>query len=254
MKFDQGAPGIASQLRMRARSRRQDSGALPDRAKRDGIMAIVNPTTPELEDLAPEESWVSELNGSGPSRHVAQRNLHDLLVRSTRHQVWRLRHQLPGAGEGDLEDLAQQAADDALIAVLAKLDTFEGRSRFSTWVYKFGLLHAGVAVRRQAWRHREVALPDTLDSFDPGSSPEAIVQANDLSRAVRDLVASGLTPHQRRVTLALLVEPVPIDVLAERLGTNRNALYKTLHDARQRLRAGLIIAGYLDGSSTRSAS
>jgi RNA polymerase sigma-70 factor (ECF subfamily) len=217
-------------------------------------MTVVNPTTPELEDLAPEESWASELKGSGPAGHVAQRNLHDLLLRATRHQVWRLRHQLPGAGAGDLEDLAQQAADDALVAVLAKLDNFEGRSRFSTWVYKFGLLHAGVAVRRQAWRHREVTLPDTLDSFDPASSPEAIAQANDLSREVRDLVANGLTPHQRRVTLALLVEQVPIDVLAERLGTNRNALYKTLHDARQRLHAGLIESGHLDGPSTRSTS
>ena len=67
---------------------------------------------------------------------------------------------------GELEDLAQQAADDALVAVLRQLGTFEGRSRFTTWAYKFGVLHAGVAVRRQAWRHREVPLPDTLTLVD----------------------------------------------------------------------------------------
>ncbi|MFJ9388577.1 RNA polymerase sigma factor [Nocardioides sp. NPDC101246] len=203
--------------------------------------------------IAPDEPWVSDLSDPGPPGHVAQRSLHDLLLRATRHQVWRLRGQLPGAGPADLEDLAQQAADDALVAVLGKLATFEGRSRFSTWVYKFGVLHAGVAVRRQAWRHREVALPDTFDVMDDGTAPEGVVQAADLSRAVHAAIATALTPHQRRVTLALLVDQVPIDVLAERLGTNRNALYKTLHDARRRLRASLVASGHLDEPSLRSA-
>lgn len=203
--------------------------------------------------VASDEPWVNDLNDPGPPGHVAQRSLHDLLLRATRHQVWRLRSQLPGAGPADLEDLAQQAADDALVAVLGKLATFEGRSRFSTWVYKFGVLHAGVAVRRQAWRHREVALPDSFDVPDDGTAPEGYVQADDLSRAVRAAIATVLTPHQRRVTLALLIEQVPIDVLAERLNTNRNALYKTLHDARQRLRTSLLASGHLDESSLRSA-
>lgn len=199
--------------------------------------------------VASDEPWVSDLSDPGPPGHVAQRSLHDLLLRATRHQVWRLRGQLPGAGPGDLEDLAQQAADDALVAVLGKLATFEGRSRFSTWVYKFGILHAGVAVRRQAWRHREVSLPDTFDVIDDGAAPEGHAQAADLSRAVHAAISAALTPHQRRVTLALVVDQVPIDVLAERLNTNRNALYKTLHDARQRLRASLLASGHLDEPS-----
>jgi RNA polymerase sigma-70 factor (ECF subfamily) len=161
---------------------------------------------------------------------------------------------LPGAGPVDLEDLAQQAADDALVAVLGKLVSFEGRSRFSTWVYKFGLLHAGVAVRRQAWRHREVPLIDALDPSDSTSTPEAAALAVDLQRAVRVAIATDLTPHQRRVTVALLVDQVPIDVLAERLNTNRNALYKTLHDARQHLRASLRASGHLDPTSSGSTS
>lgn len=214
-------------------------------------MTLMQPVTSATEQPS-DESWVADLTDPGPSGLAAQRTLHDLLLRAARLQVWRLRHQLPGAGSVDLEDLAQQAADDALMAVLSKLDTFEGRSRFTTWVYKFGILHAGVAVRRQAWRHREVPLFDSIHSPDPGSTPEAYAESSDLLRAVEAAITHDLTSHQRRVALALLVDHVPIDVLAERLSTSRNALYKTLHDARQRLRASLCASGHLDQAPHRS--
>lgn len=227
-------------------------------------MTIVNPTASEAPAQrseaghqpakVPDRDWISDLNDTGPIGQAAMRQLHALLVRAARHQVLRLRDLLPGAGTADLEDLAQQAANDAAIAVLRQLRTFEGRSRFTTWAYKFGILHAGVAVRRQAWRHREVPLSETLAPswIDNAASPEAAVEGNDLAAAVRSAIETALTPHQRRVTLALLVELVPIDVLAERLGTNRNALYKTLHDARRRLRAALTNTGHLDNSPIRS--
>ncbi|WP_245558894.1 MULTISPECIES: RNA polymerase sigma factor [Aestuariimicrobium] len=198
------------------------------------------------------ESWVEALDDPGPQGHAARQHLHELLLRATRHQVCRLRDQLPGAGIQDLEDLSQQAADDAMVAVLGKLGTFEGRSRFSTWVFKFGLLHAGVAVRRQAWRHREVGLPDTLVLVTGTATPASEAEGHDLARALSSAIARDLTPHQRHVTLALLVDDVPIDVLADRLGTTRNALYKTLHDARQRLRASLTERGFLDQLPRRS--
>ncbi len=83
-------------------------------------------------------------------------------------------------------------------------------------------------------------------------SPDAHAEAAQLAHAVRDAITTELTPHQRRVALALLVEGVPIDVLADRLGTTRNALYKTLHDARRRLRAALIDGGLLETRSDRS--
>jgi RNA polymerase sigma-70 factor (ECF subfamily) len=223
-------------------------------------MTIVNSTSPELDardsaaapQVRADATWRGDLTDPGPAGLDAQRELRELLLRATRRQVWRLRHHLPGAGTTDLEDLAQQSANDALLAVLSKLDTFEGRSKFSTWVFKFGILHAGVAVRRQAWRHREVELPESLAPADPATSPAAAAEATDLTRAVEKAIADDLTPHQRRVALALIIEQVPIDVLAERLGTNRNALYKTLHDARQRLRASLTAGGYLDAQPTRS--
>ena len=114
------------------------------------------------------------------------------------------------------------------------------------------MLHAGVAVRRQAWRHREVPLPDTLALADTAPTPAAVSEGSDLARAVEAAIATELTPHQRRVVLALLVQDVPIDVLADRLGSTRNALYKTLHDSRRRLRTALTDSGHLETRPDRS--
>ncbi len=213
-------------------------------------MTLVNPTAPDVVQPMADEEWLADLTDDGLAGEAALARLRQLLLRSTRHQVWRLRDLLPGAGAGELEDLAQQAANDALVAVLRRLNSFEGRSRFTTWVWKFGVLQAGVAVRRQAWRHREVALPDTLEVVDASPSPEAHSEATQLLRAVEAAIRDQLTPHQRRVVLALLVDEVPIDVLAERLGSNRNALYKTLHDARRRLRAALHDSGLLEADTS----
>jgi RNA polymerase sigma-70 factor, ECF subfamily len=215
-------------------------------------VTTVNPTTPDVVPPPADDAWQADLTDDGPSGQQALARLRDLLLRAARHQVWRLRDLLPGAGAGELEDLAQQAADDALMAVLRKLTTFEGRSRFTTWAYKFGVLHAGVAVRRQAWRHREVPLPDTLTLVDTSPTPAAISEATQLAEALTSAIADELTPHQRRVVLALLVEGVPIDVLADRLGSTRNALYKTLHDARRRLRTALTESGHLETRPDRS--
>ena len=215
-------------------------------------MTIVNGTARDVAMSQPDETWVADLTLDGPAGQMALRRLHAVLLRASRHQVWRLAHLLPGVGGGDLEDLAQQAADDALVAVLRQLATYQGRARFTTWAYKFGILHACVAVRRQAWRNREVPLPDTIARIDTSPSPADLSEASQLARAVEALIATALTPHQRRIALALLVEEVPIDVLADRLGTTRNALYKTLHDARGRLRAALLAAGHLDTTPNRS--
>jgi RNA polymerase sigma-70 factor (ECF subfamily) len=215
-------------------------------------VTTVSPAAPDVVPPPSNDSWLADLTDGGPAGQLALARLREVLLRATRRQVQRLRHLLPGAGATDLEDLAQQAANDALVAVLDKLGTFEGRSRFTTWAYKFGVFHAGAAVRRQAWRHREVPLMDTLTVVDRAPTPEALSEAAQLADAVRAAIVTELTPHQRRVVLALLVDGVPIDVLADRLGSTRNALYKTLHDARRRLRAALTDSGLLDTSSDRS--
>ena len=167
-------------------------------------------------------------------RHNAMTELHALLLRAARFELHR-RRQLPHA---EAEDLAMQAADDALVAVLAKLDTFRGESRFTTWAYKFALLEAGVKARRRAWQDREVPLEDT-GYEDRRPSTEQTVEDAELLRAVRDAMRTELTDHQRAVFTALALNGVPIDVLADRLGSTRGALYKTLHDARRKLRAAI---------------
>ncbi|WP_369638829.1 RNA polymerase sigma factor [Nocardia sp. JMUB6875] len=213
----------------------------------------MNPTTSDVVGAQDDEQWSADLTDDGPAGARAVARLREVVLRATRHQVWRLRDLLPGAGAGELEDLAQQCANDAVISVLRQLPTFQGRSRFTTWAYKFGVHHAGVAVRRQAWRHREILLPDVITTaVDNSSTPEAILGATELARAVEAALVSDLTAHQRRILLTLVVEQVPIDVLADRLGTTRNALYKTLHDARRRLRASLAASGHLDTHPDRS--
>ena len=126
------------------------------------------------------------------------------------------------------------------MAVLRKLHTYRGDSRFTTWAYKFALLEAAAAMRRRPWHGRELPLEaDGWARFpDGGTSPAGQAEASELIDAIRDAIAEVLTPHQRGVLVALTLNDVPIDVLAERRGTTRNALYKTLHDGRRKLRAG----------------
>lgn len=150
--------------------------------------------------------------------------------------------------------MATQAADDALVAVLAKLDQYRGASRFTTWAYKFALLEAGVKVRRRAWQGREVVLePEAWPAFaDERASAHELLERAELFAALKTAIAQGLTPHQRDVFIALALNQVPIDVLAERLNTTRGALYKTLHDARHKLRRELSSAGVTEAEHGRT--
>jgi RNA polymerase sigma-70 factor (ECF subfamily) len=194
---------------------------------------------------AEPQDWVEALSVPGPRQDRAMSSLHQLMLRACRHQVRRMRSTLAGVGSERLEEIANQAADEAMMSVLAKLPTFEGRSRFTTWAYKFAILQSATEVRRYAWQNREVELKDTTQVPERGPSPASQAEGADLASAVRRAIDEALTPHQRRITIALLIDDVPIDVLAERLGSNRNALYKTVHDARSRLRAYLITSGHL---------
>jgi RNA polymerase sigma-70 factor (ECF subfamily) len=189
--------------------------------------------------------WLERLGSEGSPREAAIADLHALLMRAARFEVDRRRAMLPQLRGGDHEDLAQQSADDALVAVLAKLDQFRGESRFTTWAYKFALYEAAAKVRRRAWQGREIPLTEEAwpQIADAGADPHADIEMSELLRAVRLGIERDLTPHQREVLVALALNDVPIDVLAERLNTTRGALYKTLHDARRKLRAGLAASG-----------
>jgi RNA polymerase sigma-70 factor (ECF subfamily) len=194
-----------------------------------------------------EESrvWVRRLKAEGAVRDEAVARLHALLLRAARFEVSRRRVTLPHLRGNDLDDLAQQAADDALVSVLRRLDDFRGASRFTTWAYKFALLEAAVKLRKRAWQDREIPLED--DAWNAfaggGGEPAGLAEQSELVAALRDAIDTVLTAHQRRVLVALAIDGVPIDVLADRLDTTRGALYKTLHDARRKLRAHLDASG-----------
>jgi RNA polymerase sigma-70 factor (ECF subfamily) len=206
------------------------------------------PATPSSPPTLDDDSsqWLRALRASGHEREAAIGRLHELLLRAARFEVRRRGSAtIARGGWGELDDLAQHSADDALVAVLAKLDGYRGDSRFTTWAYKFALLEASVKMRRRAWQDREIPLdPESWTTLAArGFGPDEDAEMGELLRAVRGAILGVLTPHQRSVLVAVTLDGVPIDVLAERLGTTRGALYKTLHDARRKLRRSLAAQG-----------
>jgi RNA polymerase sigma-70 factor (ECF subfamily) len=205
------------------------------------------PGVPAPPSLDPDSrEWLCSLRAEGATREEAIGRLHALLVRAARFEVARRRPTLPHLRGDELDDIATEAADDALMSVLRRLDDFHGASRFTTWVYKFALLEAAVKLRKRAWQGREVPLePEDWGSFSSGYlEPDAEAEQSELLATLQGAIADVLTPHQRRVLVALALNGVPIDVLAERLNTNRGALYKTLHDGRRKLRKHLTEHGF----------
>jgi RNA polymerase sigma-70 factor (ECF subfamily) len=215
------------------------------------VEPAVVPTSPRPA-LDPESrEWLRSLRSTGSAHDEAVRRLHALLLRAARFEIARRRPTLPHLRGNDFDDIANQAADDALISVLRRLDDFRGASRFTTWAYKFALLESAVKLRKRAWQGRELPLePETWALFaGAGNGPDVELEQSAVIGAIEHAVNTVLTPHQRTVLIALALNGVPIDVLAERLGTNRNALYKTLHDARRRLRRHLDECGLSIGDA-----
>jgi RNA polymerase sigma-70 factor, ECF subfamily len=208
-------------------------------ARRSGT-AAATPLDPE------SRRWLRELRSAGATHDAAVARLHALLLRAARFEVARRRSNHPHLRGNELDDIAGEAADDALVSILARLDDFRGASRFTTWVYKFALLEAAVKLRRRAWQGREIPLePETWSLFaSEGLTPDEEAEQGALLAAVQEGIATALTQHQREVLVALALNGVPIDVLAERRESSRGALYKTLHDARQKLRKHLAASGF----------
>jgi RNA polymerase sigma-70 factor (ECF subfamily) len=208
------------------------------------VAAPAAPARPRPPDEPPDAeslAWVRELHAGGAVRDAAVARLHALLLRAARFEVGRRRPALPHLRGEELGDIATQAADDALMSVLRRLDDYRGASRFTTWAFKFALLEAAVKLRRRSWQGREVPIEPEAWALMAASEPDPAddLEQAELLEAIEAEVRRSLTDHQREVLVALALNGVPIDVLAERLGTTRGALYKTLHDARKKLRARL---------------
>jgi len=194
--------------------------------------------------IDPESAdWVAALTAGGAEQEAALARLHGLLVRIARSETRRRRRRLRIAGP-EMDDLAHQAAADALMAIIAKLGQFRGESRFTTWAYKFVIFEVSAKVGRHYWRQPGAAMAaedwDRLpDRF--GLEPARQAEWQDLAAAVRRAVEEELTERQRQVFVALAAE----------LGSTRNAIYKTMFDARRKLRAALAANGYLDDGTAR---
>ena len=169
--------------------------------------------------------WIGSLSGAQPVRDEAIRRLHALMVRASRFKLARM-GEAYRLGHTRAEELVQSSADDAVVAIL----------------------HTATAVRRELWRHTEDDLSSIPEPAAQEGDPLEHVEGSALADALRRGIAESLTAHQQRVLVAVALDGVPIDIIADRLGTTRNTVYKTLHDARKRLRAYLITQGYLDPS------
>ena len=203
--------------------------------------------------LDPESAeWLGALAGTGPQREAALARLHEMLVRIARAECRRRGPRLQITGP-ELDDLAYQAAADAVMAITRKIAQFRGDSRFTTWAYKCVILEVSAKIGRHFWRNPPVPLdaedwdklPDRF-GFDPAHQAEW----RDLLAALRRAVDTELTPRQRQVFVAITVNAVPLDTLALQLGSNRNAIYKTMFDARRKLRAALVANGYMAHDTT----
>jgi RNA polymerase sigma-70 factor (ECF subfamily) len=195
---------------------------------------------------ADSRQWVEQLRVGHPRHHQTVARLHDVLHRIAVHELARRRHQLRSIRGPEFDDLAQQAADDALVKVLDKLDEFRGLSRFTTWAYTFVMFEVSAKVARHAWRRQP---PDVEQlEWDQLQDPLALRPEERLEQRARletlSQAIAQLTERQREVFVAVALNDAPIDVLAVKLRTNRNAIYKNLFDARRRLRASMAAAGH----------
>jgi RNA polymerase sigma-70 factor, ECF subfamily len=191
-------------------------------------------------------AWLRDLAPAAREREPAIGRLHALLLGAARTEL--NRRSGSDVRGPELEDLAHQAADDSLLAILGKLDTFRGESRFTTWAYRFVVLDVSTKLGRHFWRTPRAALTEEDWEQLPsrfGLDPQDRVEWRDLVAAIRDAVDNELTPHQREIFSAIVLQEIPLDALVIRLDSSRNAIYKAMFDARRKLRQALEAKGYV---------
>ena len=199
--------------------------------------------------------WTRDLSTTGAGRDDALGRLHDLLLRAAHSEAGRRRWLYPEIAGPELDDICRQAADDAVVAVTRKLDTYRGASRFTTWAYGFVVFEVSVKLRRHAWHGGTIPTADDDATWDRlavrGTSAQARVESGELLDALRRAVREELSPRQREVFVAVALNDVQIDVVAGQLDSTRGAVYKVLHDARRKLRLRLEREGHLDPTEAR---
>jgi RNA polymerase sigma-70 factor, ECF subfamily len=201
-----------------------------------------------------DQEWLKELTALGPIQESAIADLRELLLRAALYFFSRNLGDFRGPSRDDLLQRAEDCAQDALLAVLNHLSDFRGDSKFSTWAYKFAINTAMVASRRERWKGISL---DELASADEGSllekmlqeisgemTPETSAMQAEVQRVIGEVIRRDLTDRQREVLVLMIFQEVPLDEVARHMRTNRNAVYKLLHDARRKLKRGLEQHGF----------
>jgi RNA polymerase sigma-70 factor (ECF subfamily) len=189
------------------------------------------------------QRWIHDLSTPGATREAALEDLHATLLRVLPRALTRwLSPDNPA-----LETLVEDVTQETLLRVMDKLDTFEGRSQFTTWVYKIAVRIALTELRRERWK--DVSLDEMTENTggeqEPGFvssanlGPESASEQRDSLQHLQRILSEELTDKQRQALMAVGVQGIPLEEVARRMGTNRNALYKLMHDARLRLKSRL---------------
>jgi RNA polymerase sigma-70 factor (ECF subfamily) len=189
------------------------------------------------------EAWISDLRANGETRSMALEDLRLVIQRGLPYALSRWL----SPDQPQFNALVEEVTQETLLRVLDQLDTFEGRSQFTTWVHKIAVRIALTELRRKRWRdssldeltENENAPPPPGLLADPQAGPETSAERTDMLSRVRRIIEEELTDRQRQALILLGVQDIPIEDAAKKLKTNRNALYKLLHDARLRLRTRL---------------
>ncbi len=200
------------------------------------------------------QEWLADLAASGSMQDAAIMDLRELLLRAALYFFSRNLDDFRGLDRDEILQRAEDCAQDALLAVMDHLQDFRGDSKFSTWAYKFAINKALVAARRERWKG--VSL-DELAQLDGSSfssklmqdlsdviAPEQFALQTEAQRIIQDVIADELTDKQRYVLVLMLIQDVPLDEVVRHLETNRNAVYKMLHDARRKVKSALLAQGF----------
>ena len=187
------------------------------------------------------EEWLAELKSDGPDKEAALADLRAVILKGLPYAL----SNYLSPDNPQFKPLTDEVTQDTLLRVLDHLDTFEGRSRFTTWVQKIAVRIALTELRRRRWRdfsldslveenEEGVSFPSLM--IDPAPNPDSLTQQSDMLLRVGRLINEELTEKQRQAIVATAVEGVPLEEVARRMNMKRNALYKLLHDARLRLK------------------
>jgi RNA polymerase sigma-70 factor (ECF subfamily) len=200
------------------------------------------------------EEWLYALNASGEIQEAAILDLRDLLLRATLYFFSRNPNDFRGVNHDEILQRAEDCAQEALITVMSHLTDFRGDSKFTTWAYKFAINTALMTARRERWKEKSLEELSFLhngtffewarENHASGLTRDQSAIQDEISDILRETIEHELTEKQRQVLILMVFNEVPMDEVVQRLGTNRNAIYKMLHDARRKLKSRLQARGF----------